>query len=49
MEMLIPYQSKLQGDKNITIKVLNEIEKTVKFLEEDPFVSSIEVLEGKKQ
>ncbi|MEJ9279585.1 MULTISPECIES: ABC transporter ATP-binding protein [Ureibacillus] len=39
-------QSKLQGDKNITIKVLHEIEKTVKFLEEDPFVSSIEVLEG---
>ncbi|MEK4496353.1 ABC transporter ATP-binding protein [Ureibacillus sp. FSL W8-0352] len=39
-------QSKLQGDQNITIKVLHEIEKTVKFLEEDPFVSSIEVLEG---
>ncbi|MFC5557785.1 ABC transporter ATP-binding protein [Ureibacillus thermophilus] len=42
-------QSQLQGDKQITVKVLNEIEKTVKFLEEDPFVSSIEVSEGKEE
>lgn len=35
-------QSQLQGDKKITVKVLDEVEKTVKFLEEDPFVSSIE-------
>lgn len=42
-------QSRLQGDKQITVKVLNEIEKTVKFLEEDPFVSSIEVSEGKEE
>lgn len=42
-------QSQLQGDKHITVKVLNEIEKAVKFLEEDPFVSSIEVLEGKEE
>lgn len=37
-------QSQLQGDKHIIIKVLNEFEKTVRFLEEDPFVSSIEVM-----
>ncbi|MED3661439.1 ABC transporter ATP-binding protein [Ureibacillus sp. FSL K6-8385] len=39
-------QAQLQGDRHITVKVLNEVEKTVKFLEEDPFVSSIEVMEG---
>jgi len=31
------------------VKVLDEIEKTVKFLEEDPFISSIEVLEGNNE
>lgn len=42
-------QAQLQGDKHISVKVLDEIEKTVKFLEEDPFISSIEVLEGNNE
>ncbi|NLY79292.1 MAG: ABC transporter ATP-binding protein [Lysinibacillus sp.] len=42
-------QAQLQGDKHITIKVINEIDKTVAFLEEDPFVSSIEVLDGNEK
>lgn len=42
-------QAQLQGDKHITMKVINEFEKTVAFLEENPFVSSIEVLEGQQE
>lgn len=42
-------QAQLEGDKQIIVKVLNEIEKTVRFLEEDPFVSAIEVLQEQKE
>lgn len=41
-------QSQLQADKYITVKVMNEVEKTVAFLEENPLVSSIEI-EGQNE
>lgn len=42
-------QAQLQGDKRIIVKVMNQLEKARAFFEEDPFISSIEVIEEKSE
>lgn len=42
-------QEQLQGDKRIIVKVIDEIEKSRAFFEEDPFISSIEVTDEKNE
>jgi len=37
-------QDQLQGDKRIIVKVMDEIDRARAFFEEDPFISSIEVI-----
>ncbi|MDI7744077.1 ABC transporter ATP-binding protein [Lysinibacillus fusiformis] len=37
-------QDQLQGDKRIIVKVMDEIDRAREFFEEDPFISSIEVI-----
>lgn len=40
-------QEQLQGDKRIIVKVMDQLEKARLFFEEDPLISSIELLEGR--
>ena len=42
-------QEQLQGDKRIIVKVMEDIEKARSFFEEEPFVSSIEVIHEKNE
>ena len=39
-------QKKLQGEKVITVRLLDRIDETIAFFEEQPYVSSIEKLDG---
>lgn len=42
-------QDQLQGDKRLVAKVMDDIDKARAFFEEDPLVSSIEVIYGKNE
>lgn len=42
-------QEQLQGDKRVIVKVMDQLEKARAFFEEDPYISSIEVADGKKE
>ncbi|MBM7610484.1 ABC-2 type transport system ATP-binding protein [Lysinibacillus composti] len=42
-------QAQLQGDKRIIVKVINQLERARAFFEEDPHISSIELIEERNE
>ncbi|MGE7667754.1 ABC transporter ATP-binding protein [Ureibacillus composti] len=42
-------QAQLQGDKRIIVKVINQLERARSFFEEDPHISSIELIEERNE